>query len=472
MRKPHNTLRISLTILLVLISRLAMADISLPSVLSDGMVLRQRSAVRIWGWGNPTEKVNIQPSWETAKDTAVVKGNGKWSFTIHTPAAGGPYTIRIDGRNTIILKDILIGEVWICSGQSNMDMSMNWGLKYDDDIPKTDNDSVRLLQVPKLTASFPAESINAKWEKATPKVIRSFSAVGYFFAVRLQKQLHVPVGIINASWGGSAGEPFLPGEAIRTDTALNNAANKLRPNKYASTEPGEVFNAMIYPLKDLPVTGILWYQGEANVGQHTYKRLLTTLIRSWRELWNEDMPFYYVQIAPWSGYGKKLSGALIREDQSKVLSVQKTGMVLTMDLVDDITDLHPKRKKEVGLRLGDLALGDHYGIRGLTYMVPQYDSFRIDGNKMTLSFKHTENGLSSQEKNIRGFYISGKDKTFVPANAEIKGNSVVVWNDDIKHPKAVRYAFSGDATATLFSKKGLPVNLFRTDDWPIDTIKQ
>ncbi|MEI9946474.1 MAG: sialate O-acetylesterase [Chitinophagaceae bacterium] len=381
---------------------------------------------------------------------------------IKTPAGGGPYKITITGRNTVVIDDVLIGEVWVCSGQSNMEMSAGWpGMqKYDADVTAATNTSIRFFHIPKTTATYPQDDLKAKWVVCNPDDMKRFSIAGYFFGQKINAELNVPVGLINSSWSGSAAEPWTPTEAIAENPVLKELKNP------ANTS--QMYNAMIYPITNFTIAGALWYQGESNVGRYrTYKELFTTMISSWRKVWGKDFPFYFAQIAPYANYGKTDTAAFLREQQTNSLALANTGMVVTSDIVNDVKDIHPQMKKEVGLRFANLALAETYKKNISGYKSPVYASMKIEKDKIRISFTDAEKGLMTKGKTPTEFYIAGEDQKFVPATAKIEGNTVVVSNKDIKNPVAVRFGFSNAGMPDLFSKEGLPVNLFRTDDWDV-----
>ena len=431
------------------------------------MVLQQKSLEKIWGWSEPGEQIIISTDWDTATYHASGSANAKWLTQINTPAAGGPYTITIKGRNTIVLEDVMIGEVWDCSGQSNMEMNFNWGIKeYSSDVENATNKNIRFFHIPRLTAVYPQDDTKAKWVVCNPEDMKRFSLVGYFFGQKLQQSLGVPVGLINASWGGTPAETWTPNDSIENNEVLKEAASHLIYNAGWPITPGYTYNAMIYPITNLTIAGVIWYQGEANVNNaSTYKHLLTTMIDSWRKAWQKDFPFYYVQIAPFAGYGNNISSALLREAETKTLSVPNTGMVVIHDLVTNINDIHPRNKKDVGLRLANYALAATYGKKGIVYKNPVYKNMQVANEKIIIYFENADNGLISRSGTPAEFYIAGEDKIFKPASATINRNTVAVWNKDIKNPVAVRFGFTNSSMPDLFSKEGLPVNIFRTDDW-------
>jgi len=442
------------------------AIIRLPAIIGDHMVLQQNSTVKIWGWCDAAEKIKLKTGWDTTTYNAVGGSNAKWMIELKTPKAGGPYKITITGSNTIEIDDVLIGEVWLCSGQSNMEMSVSWGLKqYEPDVAAATNKNIRFFYVPRITAEYPQDDLKAKWVVCNPEDMRRFSMVGYFFGQKINGELNVPVGLINSSWGGTPAEVWTPKEAITADPVLEAASKQLKEAAWWPVQTAYNYNAMIYPFINYNIAGALWYQGEANVGTAaTYNQLMSTMIRSWRKAWGKEFPFYYVQIAPFSGY----TSAYLREQQTKTLLVPKTGMVVTSDLVDNIKDIHPQMKKEVGLRLANYALAETYGKHIAAYKSPTFKEMKLEKNKIRVSFYNAESGLMIKTgKEPTDFYIAGEDKNFVPATAKIEGNTVVVWNKDIKNPTAVRFGFTNTSMPNLFSKEGLPVNLFRTDNWDV-----
>jgi sialate O-acetylesterase len=443
------------------------AGVRLPAIIGSHMVLQQNAKVRIWGWSDPAEKIKLKASWDTTTYTTTASSGAKWSIEVQTPNAGGPYTISIDGNNHILLEDVLIGEVWVCSGQSNMEMNVNWGLPYQDEVAKATNTQIRFFYIPKTTSEFPQEDVKARWVVCSPEEMRSFSAAGYFFGKKLQENLHAPVGLINSNWGGTPAETWTPAQLVENDSTLKNAAAKLNQSQWWPVNPGLAYNAMIYPITNYSIAGAIWYQGESNVGTaSTYTDLFTIMIKAWRKAWQKEFPFYFVQIAPFAGYGDNSSAAFLREAQTRTLTLSNTGMILTSDLVDSINDIHPKLKKEVGERLANLALAETYHLQNFAYKIPMYQSMQVEKNKAHIYFTNAENGLTSKGP-LTEFYVAGEDKNFVPANAKIEGNTVVVWSKEVTKPVAVRFGFRNAAVLNLYNKDGVPVNLFRTDDWPV-----
>lgn len=463
-----------LLLLSFLVAPHLLATVRLPAIIGNHMVLQQHSQVKIWGWCDPAEIIKITTTWDTATYTTTGESGAKWSTTLQTPTSGGPYTITITGSNTIVINDVLIGEVWLCSGQSNMEMSYNWGVtRYANDMNKASNNNIRFFQIVKSTAQYPQDDLKGRWIVCSPEEAKQLSLVAYFFGNKLQQELKTPVGLISSSWGGTPAEVWTPEEKINNHPALKKAAQHIKPYKSWPVYPGATFNAMIHPITAYNIAGALWYQGESNVGADTtYQLLLTNLITGWRQAWQKEFPFYFVQIAPYAGYGNNNAAALLRETQTNTLTVPKTGMVVTSDLVHDVKDIHPHPKKEVGLRLANMALAETYGKTGIAYKSPLYKSMHIEKNKIRITFTNAEKGLISKEGTPTEFYIAGEDKNFVAATAKIEGNTVLVWSDNVNHPVAVRFGFTNKAMPNLFSKEGLPVNLFRTDNWQVNINEQ
>ena len=444
------------------------AEIRLPSIIGSHMVLQQKSEVNLWGWCAPSEKINIKCSWDTAQYVTKGTSGAKWSLKIKTPGAGGPFTITIN--NKIVLEDVLVGEVWLCGGQSNMEWSGDQQLKQSlEEAPNAANQKIRFFYVPKATADTPQEDVRSGWKVCSPEEMIHFSAIGYFFGKKLQHELNVPVGLINSNWGGTPAEVWTPKEVVEQDPVLKEASLKLKPSDGWPISPGASFLAMISPLTKFRIAGAIWYQGESNTQNYaSYSHLMTKMIGGWREAWGVNFPFYYVQIAPFT-YGYFNVGALLREQQTDCLKIPKTGMVIVHDLVDDVNNIHPVKKIEVANRLVNLALSDNYGIKGITFKYPMYKGMIIEKNKVRILFDNVDKGLVTTEKVPNEFYVAGADKKFLFASARIEGNTVVVWNKAVKEPVAVRFGFSNTSIPNLFSKEGMPVNIFRSDNWEVKT---
>ncbi len=453
----------------------ASAFLRLPHAVSDNMVLQRETDVTLWGWSGVADRIYVTTSWNNITDSAIANGDGKWKIVIPTPAAGGPYSITFKGRDSIIvLKNILIGEVWLCSGQSNMEWRPSYGLpEMETELPNSFNSNIRLLSVSRASAEYPQEDHPAQWSACNPATVFEFSAIGYFFGKKLHEALGVPIGLIDATWGGTLAEHWTPVKKLNTDSILQRAANNMPPNAYYPAKAGSLFNGMIAPLANYTINGVIWYQGESNTfSPSAYTHLHSSLIDSWREAWNKNFPFYFVQIAPFN-YGTPYCAALLREAQTAASKHPGTGMVVITDLVEDINDIHPRQKKVVGERLANWALAETYGKADIAYKSPQYKSMRKDKNKLILEFDNVTDGftIKGNDRKAVEFYIAGEDRLFLPAEVSIKGNLLVLTNKQIRKPVAARFAFSNAAIGNIFSKQGLPVNPFRTDDWPVEMTK-
>jgi sialate O-acetylesterase len=460
----------SLLIITFFISSIAVAGIRLPAVISSNMVLQQKSTPALWGWADPSEKIYVTTSWNNVTDSTTGSSNATWKINIPTPAAGGPYTITLKGRNTIVLENVLIGEVWVCSGQSNMEMSNT--PQIQEELPNSQNANIRFFRIPRATSDYPQDNCQAKWEACGPETLRGFSAVGYFFGKKLQKDLNVPIGLIETAWGGTPVEAWTPADVIAKDPAMKEAASKLSENRWGPHLPGKIYNAMVAPVTNFAIAGTIWYQGEANTGVPlAYGNTFTGMIGVWRKMWQKEFPFYYVQLAPYK-YGRKYEGMLVMEQQTKTLSYPNTGMVVVTDLVDNINDIHPKNKYDVGMRLAKLALADTYKQPISFYKSPSFKSMETNKGKATLIFDNAPNGfLVKGNGKVTDFLIAGEDKVFQPAEAKIEKDKIILSSKLVPFPIAVRFAFSNTSMSNLFSKEGLPVTPFRTDDWNIELVK-
>ena len=462
--------QLSLLILACFIALSGTANVRLPNILGSHMVLQQKSTVKLWGWAAPGEKISITVGWDNSTYQAQATNDAKWITEIKTPAAGGSYTITLQGNNTIVLEDVLIGEVWVCSGQSNMEWSGTQNLQESkDEAPNATNTKIRLFYVAKSTSAFPQENVDGKWVVCAPEEMIKFSAIGYFFGKNLTQKMNIPIGLINSNWGGTPAETWAPEYVINNDKIIKRGSEQLNTSQGWPHKTALAYNAMIYPITNYAIAGAIWYQGESNVRTYyAYEKLFTGMIDSWRQQWNKNFPFYFVQIAPFA-YGFKNVGALLRETQTKSARHPNTGMVVISDLVPDTTNIHPTVKIEVAKRLSDLALNSTYGFTDIACQSPVYTTHSLEKDKIKIQFANAGNGLMVKGDKISSFEIAGEDKVFVAAQAKISGNSVIVSNKNIKIPVAVRFAFNNTATPNLFNKEGLPVNLFRTDDWEMDT---
>jgi sialate O-acetylesterase len=434
------------------------------------MVLQQQSTVKLWGWCAPGEKIFVTTSWDNKRDSVVGTRDANWQINIRTPVAGGPYSITLNGNNQIVLDNVLIGEVWVCSGQSNMEMNEQWGLAdVKEELPACYNANIRFFYVPKTTAFYPQDDCKAKWTICDSNTLKAFSAVGYFFGKKINKELNVPVGLINSNWGGTAAEVWTPADLINQYPSLKESAVRVSHSNWWPFTPGSVFNGMIAPLTNYSISGAIWYQGESNTpAPRTYSKLFTSMIDAWRKQWNKDFPFYYVQIAPYK-YGNKNIGALLQEAQTQSMSHDKVGMVVVTDLVNDTNNIHPTNKHDVGFRLANWALAKTYNKQGIDYKSPLYKSMEVQKGKAIIRFEDDNIGLYSKGKEIKEVFVAGEDKVFYPAQARLERDKLIVWSKQVKKPVAVRYAFGNTSIGNLFSKGGLPVTAFRTDSWEVDT---
>jgi sialate O-acetylesterase len=448
-------------VLLFILSNSAFANVTLPNIFSDNMVLQRNTEVLFWGFANPQEEIIIKPSWNNQEYKVKASNQAKWEIAIPTPKEGGPYTISIKGYNEVVLKNILIGEVWICSGQSNMEMNASWGIENGDEAVKNaDNPNIRLFLVPKLTATTPQNNISGTWTECTPETMKYFSAVGYFFGKRLQEELkNVPIGLISSNWGGTPAEIWMPEEVIQNAPVLLASAKTRKEETYGPNQPGRAFNAMIAPITQFKIAGVLWYQGESNVGSTVYDKTLSALIMSWRKLWKYDFPFYLVQIAPYKYGEDHFSGSIIRDAQRKVLQeVPNTGIVVTSD-ISPIDDIHPKDKKSVGIRLANLALANTYKANTVLVNGPLYKGITIDKNKVIVAFDYAD-GLYFRDKKAIQFELAGSDGVFYTADASIKNSQVILTSKKVKNPVKVRFAWKNTDQSSLFNKANLPASSF------------
>ncbi|WP_276374124.1 sialate O-acetylesterase [Chryseolinea sp. H1M3-3] len=446
------------------------AQLRLPVIFDDHMVIQQKTTVPIWGWAHPSQKLTINVSWDTTTIRTQADNGTFWKTAMNTPPAGGPHTITIKaGNDELTLQDVLSGEVWLASGQSNMEWSMNAAADGKPIIDQINDPNIRLFNVPRSSAGTLQAKGEGDWKVCNKETVDNFSAVAYFFGKKLNQNLNVPIGLINSSWGGTPAEVWISQELVEGNNELRESATKLKGDQpWAPVKPGVVFNSMINPLLPFRITGVLWYQGESNTAApSTYKILMESLIKDWRKQFQTEFPFYYVQIAPFSGYSGQ-SGTLLREQQVKMLEIPKTGMVVISDLVDDVKDIHPKYKKTVGERLANVALADTYGQLGIVFRSPLYKSMKVEKNKIRITFDHAGTGLQAKGGDLTEFVIAGDDHKFYPAKAKIDKGTVVVSAKEVKNPVAVRFAWSNSSMPNLFSKSGLPVPNFRTDSWDDD----
>lgn len=514
--------------LMILTGPAAFAAVRPHALISDGMVLQQGMKVPIWGTADDGEQVTVHFQDRQFQTTAK---DGRWMIWLDDLNAGGPFEMTIHGSNTIRLQNVLVGEVWICSGQSNMEWPLAATAQAERTLRDSTNPRIRLFTVPHTAASVPLHRVQGSWQACGPQTVPHFSAVGYFFGRDLQKALHVPVGLIHTSWGGTPAEAWTSLAALEAEPSLRYLAEQqtralknypgvldhvirelesykaavvkaeaegknlpdpppalanLAKNPWTAAtlsnparNPGAaatLYNGMIAPLIPYAFRGAIWYQGESNVGRaYEYRTLLPTMIKNWRNDWKEgDFPFLIVQLAPFLKIEKEpqeSAWAELREAQ--LLTTQKvpnTAEAVISDVGEEY-DIHPRRKAPVGARLALAARALAYGEK-IEYSGPAYSGMKVEGDKAVLSFTHVDGGLVARGGPLAGFTIAGKDRKFVRAEAEIRGDQVVVSSPQVEHPEAVRYGWANYPVVNLWNKAGLPASPFRTDDFPMLTNPQ
>lgn len=438
----------------------ASAAMTMPNVFGDHMVVPRGTQMPVWGWENPGQTVEVSASWG-AKVSATAGADGAWRAVISTPKAGGPFTLTVRGSENRTFTNVLSGDVWLCSGQSNMEkwvgpqpgqVAINNSAA---EVAAANFPNIRLLKVARKRANTPQTTFEGTWNPTTPATIAQFSATGYFFGRELHQVLGIPIGLIDSSVGGTAVEEWMHTETLATFPFMTERL------KQENTRTGTLYNAMIHPLKGFPVKGVIWYQGEANVGRPAeYLPLFKAFTEDWRKDFGADIPFYAVQIAPWSGYNAGDNPAQIRDAQFRAIDLRRVGVVPTLDITGDLNDIHPTNKLDVGTRLAKWALRFDYG-RPVAFSGPLFDSAVVEPGAIRVRFRHAD-GLKAGDYLVRGFEIAGADGKFVSATALISGSEVVVFSSRVENPKWVRYAWSEDLRANLMNGAGLPAPTFRT----------
>lgn len=486
------------------------ADLTMPSIFSDNMVLQRGIEIPVWGWADPGDSVTV--SIDSLRVHAVAGLSGRWTTKLGGMEAGGPHEMIVAGDDTLRFNNVMIGEVWVCSGQSNMQWSMRNLIDAESDIASATFPNIRLFTVPRRSADIPQDDFAGErpgWAPCTPDTVLSFSAIAYYFGKELHTDLRMPIGLIHTSWGGSVAEAWtsmatldsIPELRPIVDNLDSVKANYQRDREvfltkqaaYAAARkdslnlplmplpprgPGErdypsgLFNAMIYPLIPYGIAGAIWYQGESNsVRAAQYRTLFPAMITDWRKAWNQgDFPFIYVQLANWEtdtipvegGWG---SWPELREAQLMTLSLPNTGMAVAID-IGEADNIHPNNKREAGRRLALNALAVAYD-RRIVKSGPIYTSWYRESDTIRLRFRHTGQGLlAGNMLPLSGFEIAGRDRIFHSAEARIDGTEVVVYSPNVKEPAAVRYAWDDNPECNLFNMGGLPASPFRTDTWP------
>lgn len=450
------------------------AEIKMPSVFSDNMVLQQQTSVAFWGKASPNSTVTVKTSWNGRSYTAKADRNGSWKLNVSTPRAGGPYTVTVSDGRAVILKNVMIGEVWVCSGQSNMEMPMKGYrnqpiLGSNEFIATSTNNSIRLITVPRATSLVPLDDFEGEWKLCEAENVAEFSATAYFFGLMLNRVLDVPVGLICTAWGGTRIEPWISEEGLRNFDWVKLPDKTQKPESLSPQTPTVLYNAMVNPIAGYGIRGAIWYQGESNRNEPVqYLKLLPGLAENWRLMWGiEDLPLYYVQIAPFDYGPTGLNSAFLREAQLKASTAPNMGMACIMD-TGERDCIHPANKKAAGDRLAYLALVKTYGKKGFACEGPVLKEMTIEGNQVRLTFDNASNGLTSFGKELTCFEIAGANKRFYPAQAFITNNGITLYSHFVSTPVAVRYAFKDFIVGDLFNTEGLPASSFRTDDWDME----
>ncbi len=491
-----NLLRLSVPLLVV--TATALADVRLPAVLTDHMVIQRGLPVHVWGRADLGEAVSVSFRGQSA--TTTPDDLGRWSVFLPAGDAGGPFTLTVKGKNEIDYSDVLVGDVWVASGQSNMEFTTKQAVHAGEELARADHPQIRLFFVDRTVSAYPMSDLKAstsdaqRWTACSPESVKDFSAVAYFFGLHLQEHEHVPIGLISTSWGGTPAEAWTSMDGLGSDAALmpvfaswgkmsdNFSAAQLRrdmaleeqakakaerrsappipwsPNDRLSWSPGGLFNAMIAPLTPYPIRGAIWYQGESNADAERaslYGRLFQALIRDWRRAWGEeDLPFLFVQLANYKGNDY---WPTLREKQRDALVLRNTGMAVTID-IGEVEDIHPKNKQDVGLRLALAARAIAYG-ESLEYSGPTVRSAMPQAHELVISFNHTTGGLVARGE-LSAFEVAGRDGKFVGASASIDGTTIHISSPQVDQPVAVRYAWKSAPAASLFNGTGLPASPF------------
>lgn len=448
------------------------AQIKLPAIFGDNMVLQQQTQAAIWGTASKNSSIKVTTSWNKKSYFTKSSDNGIWKLKVATPNAGGPYEITISDGTVLRLKNILIGEVWLCSGQSNMQLEMKGGgrnypvLGSTEAIALSSNSNIRLFTVGRVPSLQPLNNFTGDWKTCEPENVAEFSATAYYFGLMLQKVLKVPVGLIVSSWGGTKIQPWISKAGCEKFDFIK-LQDKLFDGNQAQQTPTVLFNAMINPMVGYGIRGCIWYQGESNVSEpDNYRKMLPGLIEDWRMHWGlGDFPFYYMQIAPFD-YGPGANSAYLREAQLKSsIYLPNIGMACILD-IGEKDCIHPSNKEVGSKRLALMALEQTYGIKGINGLSPVFKNMSVTNDGVVkLTFDHTPNGLTSFGKELNYFEVAGPGKRFFPAKAFITQEGVSLFSPKVSKPIAVRYAFENFVVGDLFGVNGFPVSSFRTDDW-------
>ena len=449
-----------------LLCSVANAEVKLNSLFTDGAVLQRNVNIPVWGTARDGEKISVSFNGQKASTTA---RNGKWDVHLRPMKAGGPFTMTVKGDNTIEVKNVLVGEVWICSGQSNMAWTLARSKNGDKAVAESADPQLRLFSVPPIPQDQPVSDVNSAWHVCGPDTVPNFSAVGYYFGRDLRKVLGVPVGLINSSYGGTISQAWT---SKRTFDAYPEYRDFVKnPPQWAAgpNKPCVLYNGMIAPLIPYAVKGAIWYQGESNAGgAYEYRTLLAMLIQNWREDWGQkEFPFLIVQLAPYMAINsepEESAWAELRESQLITCeNVPQTALTVITDYGDP-NDIHPKIKEPVGARLALAARAIAYG-ENIVYSGPVYESMEIRDSRAILSFNSVGGGLVAKDGELTGFTIAGADGKFCNAHASIQGDKIVVSSPNVDKPVAVRYGWANCPVVNLFNAEGLPASPFRTDNF-------
>lgn len=472
MKSAFRTITFFVFAFVVLLSGFCQADVKLPSVFSEHMVLQRKFPIPVWGWAEKDEEVTV--TLGERKATATADENGKWKVRLAAMEAVGPHELKVTGKNEVVIKNVLMGEVWVCSGQSNMEWPLTRALFPQIEIPAADYQQIRMYNVPHVISQEPKDDIDgAAWTVCTPDSAKGFSAVAYFFGRHLHKTLNVPVGLIGTNWGGTRAEAWTSREGLETDEDFKPILERAKDFKPKNPHQASVlYNGMLAPLMPYRIRGAIWYQGESNVSRaQQYAKLFPAMISDWRKNWGQDdFPFLFVQLAPYR-YGKTdpIACAELWEAQNTTLKLENTGMAVIND-IGDTRDIHPRNKQEVGYRLALWALANTYNQKELVFSGPLLKAQCIEDGYIRVFFRHVGGGLKTRNGQPPShFQICGDDEEFVDAEAKIEGDTVVVSSPDVPEPIAVRFAWRDDAEPNLANKDGLPASAFRTDNFKMVT---
>ncbi len=443
----------------------------LPHLFGDHMVVQRDRPLPIWGWSNPGSSVTVQ--FGTAQQTATAADDGTWRVELPPQPAGGPRQLVVQsGDQKLAFSDVWTGEVWICSGQSNM----QWGLKQSaggaEEIQAASHPRLRLFRVPMQWSDEPKDDCEGSWQVCTPESVADFSAVAYYFGKRISQELNLPVGLVGTYFGGTPAEAWTSPAALDGRAEFHDLWESTKNDANPQCHRCALFNAMIHPIVPFAMRGAIWYQGEGNVGRaKQYASLFPTMIRDWRRMWRQgDFPFYFVQLAPFRYGGTDPAAcAELWEAQTQTLQLPNTGMAVTID-IGDFKDIHPANKRDVGDRLARWALSRTYGRRGMVPSGPLYHSHQIEGSQVRIFLDYVGAGLVTRDgKRPKEFTIAGPDGNFAPAEATIEGNTIVVSSPQVPQPTAVRFAWNDTAAPNLMNRNGLPAGPFRTDSFKMVT---